>query len=177
MSRLYDEIVSQRGSFERLVAKLPGFKGYHEKNARRTADDMLRDHIAAQISQRVDEFERVEKLILNNVGMSYMTRTRDVKGKIRTFHDKVKTATPGYSGMWAQMKIGPDELDEIYAFDEAMLRYVDQLDVVIASLKEAALTKEGIDAAIVAVDDVMSEAIQAYALRDDVLTRFSADTL
>jgi len=177
MSKLYDDIVSQRGSFERLVAKIPGFKGYHEKNARRTADDMLRDHIATQISLRVNEFERVEKLILNNMGMSYMTRTRDVKGKIRMFHDKIKTATPGYSGMWAQMKIGAEELDEIYAFDEAMLRYLDQLDVVIDALKEAALKKEGVDAGIVAIDDVVSEAIEAYTLRDDVLTGFSDGAL
>jgi len=111
------------------------------------------------------------------MGMSYMTRTRDVKGKIRTFHDKIKTTTPGYSGMWAQMKIGAAELDEIYAFDEAMLRYLDQIDATVGDLKEATLKKEGVDAAIVAIDDVVSEAIAAYALRDDVLTGLSDSTL
>ena len=46
MSDLYDQIVSQRGQFERLIARIPGFRGYVDKGARRTADRMLRDQIA-----------------------------------------------------------------------------------------------------------------------------------
>ena len=47
-SELYNEIVAQRGSLENLIAKIPGFKGYHEKNARRQADKLLRQHLVQQ---------------------------------------------------------------------------------------------------------------------------------
>lgn len=173
MSDLYDKIVSQRGSLESLVARIPGFKGYHEKQARRTADRMLRDYIVGQIAQRVDRLIRIEKIILSNTGMEYMPKTRNLKGKINLYRDKIQTAAPGYSGMWAQMKIGADELDKIYAFDEAQIRYVEQFDLMLDRLEQAAMQKEGLDEAIWEFDGVVSEAISAFDLRDDVLTEFS----
>ena len=77
MSELYDQIVGQRGTLENIVASIPGFKGYQDKQARRTADRMLREHLAQLIQQRHDRFVRIEKLILDNGGMKYMPRTRN----------------------------------------------------------------------------------------------------
>jgi hypothetical protein len=45
MSDLYDQIASQRGSLEKLAARLPGFGGYIERATRRQADRMLRDYM------------------------------------------------------------------------------------------------------------------------------------
>ena len=53
MSELYDQIVSQRGSMQRLLARIPGFRGYQDKAERRNADMMLRDHIAGELAKRV----------------------------------------------------------------------------------------------------------------------------
>ena len=99
MSELYDKIVSERGSFEKMVASIPGFKGYQDKQERRKADTMLREFAAGKIQQLVDKLVQTEKLILDNIGMSYMSRTRDLKGRIQLYHDKVSTAAPKYSGM------------------------------------------------------------------------------
>lgn len=172
MSELYEQIMRQKGSFENLIMKIPGFKGYQDKQARRHADTMLREYIAGQIEQSKGKFVRIEKLILDNAGMKYMPRTRDVKGKIQLYHDKVSTATPGYSGMWAQMKIGTEELEEIYTFDEAQIRFVEALDTILDTLQQAALSQEGLDQAIMKVDDAATEALNAFAMRDDLLTRF-----
>ncbi len=173
MSQLYDRIIQQRGSLEKLVARIPGFKGYQENQARRSADTMLREYLARQIQQRVDRMVQIEKLVLDVLGLSYMSRTRDVKGKIQLYHDRVDSAMPGYSGMWAQMKIGSEELETIYAFDEAQMRYVDMLDDALERFREAVMNKDGVDAALMAVDDVATEANEAFKLRDDLLTRFS----
>jgi hypothetical protein len=176
MSELYDQIVQQRGSLERLVARLPGFRGYQDKQARRTADTMLRDYIAEQIKQRIQRLVSIEKIILDKLGMSLMPKTRDVKGKIQLYHDKVATQAPGYSGMWSQMKIGDEELEKIYSFDEAQIRYMDQVDEKLEGLELVAKSGEGVEDAIYALDAVVSEAIDALALRDDVLVKLSKST-
>ena len=173
MSELYDKIVSERGSLERLVARIPGFKGYQDKTARRNANTMLRDYIAEQIALKVEKMVRIEKLILNNAGLSYMPRTRDAKRKVQMFHDKVKSQMPGYDGMWAQMKIEAEELEKLYAFDKAIISYVERIDLALDRLQEAASNNEGLDEAILAVESVASEAIEAYSMRDDVLTELS----
>ena len=59
-SELYNQIMSQKGSFENLVMKIPGFKGYQEKQARRTADRMLRDHLAGEIDNHIKRFGRLQ---------------------------------------------------------------------------------------------------------------------
>lgn len=173
MSSLYDQIVSNRGSLERLVARIPGFRGYQDKQARRTADRMLRDYIVGQLDERLRRLVRIEKLILDNLGMSFMPRTRDAKGKLQLYRDKIATAAPKYDGMWAQMKIEGEQLAEIYSFDEAQILYVEKIDLALEQLQEAVLEKEGVEAAIFELDGLVNEAIDAFALRDDVLTRFA----
>jgi hypothetical protein len=170
MSELYDKIVSQRGSLERLFARLPGFAGYQDKQARRKADRMLRDHIAGEISKRVNRFVQIENKILDGGGLAYMSKTRSVKDRIQLYHDRVKVAAPGYSAMWAANKIGAEELEKLYSFDEAQIRYVDKLAETLDALDNAVTKKEGIEDALAAVEQIASEANDAFSLREDVLT-------
>ncbi|MDX1991498.1 MAG: hypothetical protein SF029_03875 [bacterium] len=175
MSDIYDRIVSERGSFERLIARIPGFRGYQEKQARRTADEMLRKYTSDLIRQRLDRFIRIEQLIINNGGLAYMTRTRNVKSKLQQLKDKIDTASPGYSGMWAQLKIDTDEMERLYAFDEAQIRHVEAFDTALDAIEHAAGTKEGLDEAIVQLDMLAVDALNAYELRDDVINNFSQE--
>jgi hypothetical protein len=173
MSELYDRIMSERGSFERLVARLPGFEGYLDKKARRTADRLLRDHIADEIATRINRLTQIEKRLLESSGLGSMTKTNSSKTRLQTWHDRVKTAAPGYSGPFEQVKIGPEELEAVYSFDEAQFRYVAQLDETLSKLDEAVTAKTGVDEAIGTLDKVINEAIEAFSLRDDVLTNLS----
>ncbi|MBL8162828.1 MAG: hypothetical protein JNJ61_12645 [Anaerolineae bacterium] len=170
MSELYDRIVSERGSFERLVARLPGFKGYVDNKARRSADRLLRDHIADQLSQRVARLVRIEKVLLDNGGLSFMTKTQSAKTKLQLYRDRVAAAVPGYSGFFAAIKIGAEEMEKLYSFDEAQVRYLDQFDTALTGLESAVNAKDGIAEAISALDQVTVEANDAFSLREDVLT-------
>jgi hypothetical protein len=172
-SELYDRIVSRRGRLESLVARIPGFKGYHEKQARRTADRMLRDYIAEELQKRISRLTRLENRLLDKHGLKYVNATREAKTRLQTYHDKVQTAAPKYDGMFAQVKIDEADLDKIYAFDEAQIRYVDQFDTALDAVEQALDTPENLDAAIEQVHAVATEAIEAFSLRDEVLTGLS----
>jgi hypothetical protein len=169
-SELYERIVSERGALENIIAKIPGFKGYHEKNARRQADTMLRTFLAERIESIVKKFERVENDILGNgTGLSHMSRTREIKTKMNAYHDHVRTATPKYSNMFASIKIGNDELDKIYAFDEAQVKYIDELETSVGVLQTTVDKGEAFKDALEAVYDAAQTAIDAFGLRDDVI--------
>ena len=43
---------SQMGGLESLLSKLPGIKGYREKDIRRDSDKQLRDTLARELSER-----------------------------------------------------------------------------------------------------------------------------
>ena len=170
MSDLYDRIVEQRGSLERLVASIPGFKGYQDKQARRTADELLRAHVANAVQQRIQRLVRIEKILLDTVGMSAVSKTRDLKAKMQHYHDKIESLAPGYSGMWAQMKIGAEELETIYSFDEAQIRYVEQFDTLLDAIEVRAKAGENADDTVYDFDSVVSEALDALNLRDELFT-------
>lgn len=176
-SKLYDEIVSQRGQLENLIAKIPGFKGYHEKNARRQADQQLRRYLADRFQQLVERFTRIESDILGSgAGLKHMSRTREVKSKMQSYVDRVRTAAPKYDGMWASFKIDEDDLDRIYAFDEAQIRFADRFEVGLDKLEEA--VGESDDALKEALDNVYDTAvaaIEAFKLRDDVILNLNSE--
>ncbi|MBC8170544.1 MAG: hypothetical protein H7X77_02690, partial [Anaerolineae bacterium] len=92
--------------------------------------------------------------------------------RLQLYRDKINTAAPKYDGMWAQMKIGTEELDKIYSFDEAQIRYVDQFDTALDEV-ETAIGTETLGEAIEKIHTLASEAIDAFTLRDDVLTGLS----
>lgn len=173
MSELYDKIISERGSFENLVAKIPGFKGYQDKQARRKADTMLREHISGEVKKLVGRFTHIEKDILDAGGLAHMSKTREVKSKVQAYAERIDAEMPGYSGMWASIKIGEEELERLYAFDEAQIRYVNQLEAAITKLDEAVKAGEGIPEALDEIYDTAVEASEAYQLRDDVLLDLS----
>jgi hypothetical protein len=171
MSDLYDQIVSQRGSFERLVTRIPGFQGYLDRAARRTADRMIRDHVAEALALRINRLAEIERSLLADDGLQYMDETRTAKTKLQTFHDRVKAAAPGYSGFFEAVKIGPEELEKIYSFDEAQIRYVDKFDEALNALSQAVKDKTGITEAIAVLGEIATEANEAFWLRDDVITK------
>jgi hypothetical protein len=173
MSDLYDDIVSQRGSVQRLLARIPGFRGYQDKAERRAADTMLRNYIAGELAKRVNRFAAIEKAIIDDGGLSYMSKTRAAKSKLQLYLDRLKAAAPGYSGFFAAVKIGAEELEKLYSFDEAQIRYVDKFDEALATLDQAVKSKEGIDSAVAAIDALAAEANEAFALREDVLTNLN----
>jgi hypothetical protein len=170
---IYNQIVSQRGSFENLVAKIPGFRGYHEKNARREADRLLRDYLANEIERLVKRFNRIENKMLDAGGMKHMTRTREIKAKLQAYTERVQTANPGYSAMFAEIKIGNDELDRIYAFDEAQMQYVLKLEKALDALEDEVKKGDGFADALDAVEEAANEANDAFELRDDEILKLS----
>ncbi len=170
-SELYEQIISQKGKLENLVAKIPGFKGYQEMQARRTADRLLRDHLASQIDAHISRFGRIQNDLLDDgKGLRYMSRARNVKSKMQAYRDKVATAAPKYSGMFAQIKVTQETLDRIYAFDEAQLRFVLQFETALDQLAAAVDSGEGIEEALDGVYNVAATASDAFDLRDDEIT-------
>lgn len=171
MSDLYDQIVSQRGAGQRLLSRIPGFRGYQDKAQRRTADRLLRDYIAGEIAKRINRFAALEKAMLDmDGGLMYMSKTRSVKTKLQTYHDRINAAVPGYSGFFEAIKVGDEELEKLYSFDEAQIRYVERLDSELQRFEEAVTRKVGVDEMIAALDALAAEANEAFSLRESVLT-------
>ncbi|NDJ75886.1 MAG: hypothetical protein GYB65_06480 [Chloroflexi bacterium] len=169
MEDLYTRIIRQRGPTEKLFKRLPGFGGYMEMTARRQADRLMREHVAEQMKMALNRLVEVEKLLLDEGGLKYMSKTRSIKTKFQTLIDRIATDSPGYSGFFDAVKVDADDLAVVYAFDEAMLNYMEMFRSKIDALQQAALSGEGVTEVIRELDVMTLEANDAYSLRDNVL--------
>lgn len=166
---LYGRIVQGRGKLEKLVERLPGFGGYMEMNARRQADTIIRDKVARELKRQLEGLVDAEKALLDAGGLKYMSKTRSVKTKFQTLIDRIATDSPGYSGFFDAVKVGPDDLQVVYAFDEAMLDYGTKFAEKLGALRTAAASGSGVEVAIAELDALSVEANLAYDMREDVL--------
>lgn len=169
---LFDRIVNQRGSFENLLTRIPllgdNIESYFDMSAQRDADRIVREHVAGLLKQQIARFAQAESTILDNGGLAFMGKTRRTKSRLQTLTDRIGTAAPGYAFTGA-LKVGQAELADIYAFDEAMLRYVDQISEAVEGLVSAANANAGIDEALASIDAVVAEADEAFSLRKNVI--------
>lgn len=175
MTDFYQKITDEYGSLEELGSKIPGFKGYMDLNDRRAADRMLREHIARAFEEQLTRFTRAQRDIVEQGGLQYMERVQHIDTMLRTFIDRVQTAALGYAGVFDPIKVREDELQRLYAFDNALLTYQDQLGAGLNQLEES-VGGESVRNVLRQLEDVVTEANNAFKRREEVLQQMGSST-
>jgi hypothetical protein len=127
MTDLTSQIKDQRGGFAKLLSKIPGFKGYMEKETRRDADKIVRDAVATKFTTQLARLCELQNDMLSNGGFEYVDDVEQSAVKLRTFIDRVKTAPRGYGGLFDAVQVKEDQLDQLYNFDYQLLSEADNL--------------------------------------------------
>ncbi len=127
MTDLTSQIKDQRGGFAKVLSKIPGFKGYMEKETRRDADKIVRDVVAAKFTDQLDRLTELQTDLLANGGFEFVDDVEQSAVKLRTFIDRVKTAPRGYAGIFDAVQVKEDQLDQLYNFDYQLLVESDRL--------------------------------------------------
>lgn len=137
MTDLTSQIKDQRGGFAKVLSKIPGFKGYMEKETRRDSDKIVRDVVAAKFTDQLDRLSELQNDMLSNGGFEYVDDVEQSAVKLRTFIDRVKTAPRGYAGVFDAVQVKENELDQLYNFDYQLLSEVDNLAAAIDQCRVA----------------------------------------
>jgi hypothetical protein len=87
---------------------------------------------------------------------------------LRIFADRVRRAAYGYAGFFDAVRVNSDELEKIYAYDQALLENVDELARAIDNI-EASIGTEGLPAAIRHMVTLSQGAREAFDHRQDVI--------
>jgi hypothetical protein len=161
MGDIVGQIKDQRGGFVKLLAKIPGFKGYMEKESRRDADKLVRDTIAGRFMAQLDRLSEIQSELIPSGGFEFLDEVEQAAVKLRTFIDRVKTAPRGYAGLFDAVQVKEDQLEQLYNFDFQLLGEVDNLARVIDGCQAAMdIAVEGQPAAAVG-PAALKEAIAA----------------
>lgn len=125
------------GGLESLASKIPGYNGYKEKEMRREADSLLRQHLATQFAEQLTTAEDIAGQMLTGPGLAQLDEMGKGNTRLQTLIDKIKTAAQGYAGFFDAVKVKEDELDILYEFDNVMLAQVDVVSEALDQLQAA----------------------------------------
>jgi hypothetical protein len=169
MSDLFDTVKGGQDIFKKLLSYIPGFSGYIERTNRRAADKLLREQVALKYSELAARTSRLQKDIADAGQIDFLDDIDSVGLKMRTFADRIKNASYGYSGFFDAVKINEKELEKIYTFDAAFFMLADQISSGLDNI-EAAVAGDGLKAAIRAVNDLARQAGETYDRRYETIT-------
>lgn len=134
MSNSYEEARASRNFLERLGEKIPGYRGFQDRELRRDVDRLLREHLASELGRlksvlrdRARAFTDAGKIGALN-GFDRLDRQIDGLSQAIRFSDY------GATGLFDPVKIGEAELQRLYEFDLSVVDDLAQLESDIAGL-------------------------------------------
>lgn len=175
LSDMYGKIQDESSALGNLVAKIPGFDGYIERSRRREADQILRDTIASRLDASRMELSGVHQELSRDIvrAMDYAEPLGRADTRLMGLIGKVRDAPQGYAGFFDAVKIKEEDLARIYAFDESMLAYSDQIDADVDMVQKAVSDEGDLDQAIRSLDSTLKEANATFDSRQEILTGVS----
>ncbi len=132
------------GAIERLLTRLPLVQEYNDKELRREADHRLRQTLVTELEQEKQRLYDVQKKLLRAGGLAYMDDADGAIQKLQTLIDRIRTASYGYAGLFAAVKIQEEQLDALHRFDVALAERAHEIKATIDRVETASASTEAI---------------------------------
>ncbi len=166
--QFFGKVTSDMDPFKKILGKIPGFKGYMERQSRRDADKLLRETVASRIEEQYSRLSGLQRDFISQGEISLIDDLEAAAIKLRTFADRIRRAARGYSGLFDAVKINEDELAQLYQFDVTLLELVDGVAAAIDNV-EASIGSDGLPAAIRNLVTSSQNCIDAFNQRDEAI--------
>ena len=147
---------------------LSGFVGYLDRENRREADKLLRATIASRYEQQWGRISTIQRQMIEAGNLEQVDQLEAAAIKLRTFIDRVKSASYGYAGFFDAVRINQTELQKLYSYDLQMLEDVNSISSAVDNV-EASMGSDGLPAAMRHLTTLSQDVIDAYDRRDEVL--------
>jgi hypothetical protein len=166
-----------KGGFEELVGKIPGYKGYKEKELRRQADKLLRGQVADELDVQRRRLSEQQMELIHAGLIEYTDDLDRAVVKLQTLVDRIRTASYGYRSFFDAVKVKEEQLDALYAFDTELLAGVPELAAGIDAVTEAIESGEGIPATIKALIKTTAQMNEQFSKRQDAIYQVGQEEL
>jgi hypothetical protein len=171
---LRETIGAGLGGLERLVSKVPGYKGYKDKELRREADKLLRMQIATGLDDQRKRLSQLQVQLVSQARIEYVDDLERAVMKLQLLIDRIRTASYGYAGLFDAVKVKEDQLDALYEYDNQMLNFVNEIATEVDGVTSAIGTEGDLSDAIASLAATVDEASQTFGHRNEAILRSGA---
>jgi len=128
----YEKAKKQMGLSERILAAIPGFRGYKEKELRRESDRLIRNHMYRRLSVAKSDLKDIFQKLSDRRLFDVLTSMDRLVAKFDRVAEKVNHASYGYTGFFNIVKVREASLDRMIDFDNQLVddveKIVDEVD-------------------------------------------------
>ncbi len=137
IDQMVESSKAKMGALEALVKGLPGIRGYVDKELRRATDKRLREQMADYLQAEKTELLQIQRQLLDRYGLKWVAKVDSNVQRLQTTIDRIKSASYGYAGFFSDARIGEEELDALYQFDQSLAQEVTAIGTAIEQLATA----------------------------------------
>lgn len=134
MTNGYEEAKGHRNVLERLGDKIPGFRGFQDRELRRDVDRMQREHLASELGQLKTEVRDRTRAYTDAGKIGALGGFDRLERQLDGLSQAVRFADYGASGLFDAVKIGDAQLQRLYEFDLTVLDDLAQLRTLIVAI-------------------------------------------
>ncbi|MBC7288943.1 MAG: hypothetical protein H5T86_13085 [Armatimonadetes bacterium] len=174
MSGLRDRVRDDESPLQRLLDFIPGFRGYRERELRRRADQLLRDHLVglldgarAKLRHFAGKLSRAGRL----AALEALDRAIGLLTKVR---DKLRYADYGYTGWFDTPQIREEELDRVYEYDLSLREFIATIQARVDACVGA--DEAGLAAALHELEEAIGQLEEMIDRRGEVIARLLPET-
>jgi hypothetical protein len=164
----FDKVSQDMDPIKKILSKIPGFGGYIERQARRDSDKLIRDTIFKRFRELEGRVSSLQREFIKHGEIMHVDDLEATAIKLRTFADRIRTATRGYSSLFEATKINEAELERLYEYDAAMLDLADEVERAIDNV-HASVGTDGLPASLRHLESTAQKAIETFNRRDEVV--------
>lgn len=137
MDDLRDAIRKDENAFQQLLEAIPGFDGYREREIRRAADKVVREHLVGALDGVRDRLNAIIAAWARAGRLQDLDDIDRVARQLAKVRDNIRFADYGYTGFFDALKIAEDELDRLYAYDLSLRQGIDACGTAVDTLGAA----------------------------------------
>jgi hypothetical protein len=134
MSNGYEEAKAQRNVLEKLGEKIPGYRGFQDRELRRDVDRLLREHLASEVGRLKSALRDRARGYTDAGKIGALTGFDRLDRQLDGLSQAVRFSDYGATGLFDPVKIGEAELQRLYEFDLSVVDDLAQLEAGIAAV-------------------------------------------
>ncbi|HXO19219.1 MAG TPA: hypothetical protein VOA87_04755 [Thermoanaerobaculia bacterium] len=130
----YEEAKAQRNVFERLGEKIPGFRGFNDRELRRDVDRLEREHLAAELARLKSALREKARSYTEGGRIGALNGFDRLDRQLDGLSQAIRFSDYGATGLFDAVKIKEPELARLYEFDLSVLQDLAELEAAVAAV-------------------------------------------
>jgi hypothetical protein len=160
------EHAQSRGWIESILRRIPGFKGYLEKEYRRDSDALQRSWLADRLQRTKPALDAYGRVLVDAKKLDTLTQLDHFKSRLDKNISRLRGAMQGYSGFFDLVQVNEALLDRVYQQD---VKTMDSAETLAAGIEKLSTATADTPAPLPALNDQLGLVEQAIDHRQDIL--------